>query len=253
MDKRSEVLENAPLQYAPENELGVVFLFSQIAKKLRVKVERIRPQFPDCIAYQKTAHGEKRIRIEFEFRSRNFKSHNHATKKCDWIVCWEHDWSGVPANITVIELKKYFGVGFNIWIQPVVGKEQQEWLCEANQAKWGLSKRTTKGDLLLMYHAMPEKCIKDIFILDGELERAKAGWRDGSCNAGSIKRVCKLGSPIFLEDLRQHRVLKTSFFVRRNMQGNLNATEYWPYLHEMIIQRNPSIKKKLMKYSPEKI
>lgn len=30
---RSETLENAPLQYAPQNELGVVFLFSQIANK----------------------------------------------------------------------------------------------------------------------------------------------------------------------------------------------------------------------------
>ena len=63
---RSETLENAPLQYAPQNELGVVFLFSQIANKLRIKVEQIRPQYPDCITYlKKRLMEKKRIRIEF--------------------------------------------------------------------------------------------------------------------------------------------------------------------------------------------
>jgi hypothetical protein len=252
-NNRPEILEKAPLQYAPENELGVVFLFSHIAKKLRIRIESIRPQFPDCIAYQKTVRGEKRLRIEFEFRSSSFKNHNHSSKDCDWIVCWEHDWPGVPENIKVVELKKYFGVGFNVWIQPVVGKEQQAWLSGINQANWGLSKRTSKDDLLLMYHAVPEKAIKDVFILNGDLSVGEAGWREGNCYLGPIKRVCKLGSPIFLEDLQQHRIIKTSSFVRRNMQGNLNATEYWPYLFEMIIQRNPSAKKKLLKYSPDRI
>jgi hypothetical protein len=40
-----------------------------------------------AIAYQKTDRGEKEIRIEFEYRSRNFKEH-HPHRKCDWIVCW---------------------------------------------------------------------------------------------------------------------------------------------------------------------
>jgi len=31
-------LKNAPLQYAPENELGVVFLFSKIAKRLQFRI-----------------------------------------------------------------------------------------------------------------------------------------------------------------------------------------------------------------------
>lgn len=251
--KRPEILEKAPLQYAPENELGVVFLFSHIAKKLRVKVESIRPEFPDCIAYQKTAHGEKRIRIEFEFRSSSFRNHKHSSRYCDWIVCWEHDWPDIPDKIRVIELKKYFGVGFNVWIQPVVGIKQQEWLSKVNKANWGLSKRATKGDLLLMYHASPAKCIKDIFILDDELKRCKAGWREGYCYAGLIKRICNLDSPIFLEDMKQHRILKTSSFIRRNMQGNINATEYWPHLYEIIIKRNPKIKKKLLKYAPERM
>ena len=82
------MLENAPMQYAPQNELGVVFLFAHVAKRLRLKVETIRPQYPNCIAYQKTGRGEKPVRIEFEYRSRNFRAHRHKVKHCDWLVCW---------------------------------------------------------------------------------------------------------------------------------------------------------------------
>lgn len=62
---RPDVLEGAPLHYAPQNELGVVYLFSFFIKKLRLRVDQIRPQFPDCIAYQKVGGKEKRVRIEF--------------------------------------------------------------------------------------------------------------------------------------------------------------------------------------------
>lgn len=248
---RPESLKDSPLQYAPENELGVVFLFSYFAKRLRVRVERIRPHFPDCIAYQKTSHGEKRIRIEFEYKSSSFKNHKHSRRKCDWIVCWEHDWPEIPKNIRIVELRKYFGLGFKIWIEPVI-KTQQKFL---NQDKlyWGLSKHATKGDLLLMYRATPEKFIKDIFVFDGELEIGDATWREGKCYYGLIKKVCTLRSPIFLEDMRRHKILSTSYFIRRNMQGHHDVTEYWPYLYEMIIKRNPNVKRKLSRYAPEKL
>jgi hypothetical protein len=90
-EKRPEVLEGAPLHYTPENELGVVFLFSHLAKKWRVKVEQIRAKYPDCIAYQKTGGKEKKVRIEFESKSKHFRTHGHNPKKCDWIACWEHN------------------------------------------------------------------------------------------------------------------------------------------------------------------
>jgi len=62
-----------------------------------------------------------------------------------------------------------------------------------------------------------------------------------------------LESPIFLDDLRNHRVIKTSSFVRSNMQGNLHATEYWPYLYEMIVKRNPGVSAMLARYAPERL
>src|SRR4030042_5206297 len=120
---RPDVLEGAPPHYAPQNELGVVYLFSFFIKKLRLRVDQIRPQFPDCIAYQKVGGKEKRVRIEFEFKSKNFIPHlkdlRYKKEGCDWIVCWEHNWPDAPKNIQIVELRTYFGLGFNVWIQPV--------------------------------------------------------------------------------------------------------------------------------------
>src|ERR1035438_1210212 len=112
----SPLPDGAPMDYAPDNEQGVVFLFSHLArKKYGLRVERVQTGFPDCIAYR----GDKRIRIEFEFKSKNFKTHDHHVKKCDWIVCWEHNWPGVPKHLRVVELRREFGLGFNVWFQPV--------------------------------------------------------------------------------------------------------------------------------------
>jgi hypothetical protein len=246
-------LKNAPLQYAPENELGVVFLFSQIAKRLQFRIEKIRAAYPDCIAYRHAGDREKRVMIEFEYRSSNFRSHKHDAAKCDCIVCWHHDWTGVPSHLEVIELKRFFGTPFKVWIQGAV-KDQQHWLDDRAKMTWALSSRVTQGDLLLMYRGSPACKIADVFRYTGRtLKPGQAGWREGQANYGSIERVCKLDAPIFLEDLRNHKVLKTSSFVRMNMQGRgLLVSEYWPYLHSMMHERNPSARKVLARYAPEK-
>ncbi|HPC94258.1 MAG TPA: hypothetical protein PLU87_04890 [Sedimentisphaerales bacterium] len=249
---RPNTLTNAPLQYAPENEMGVVFLFAHVARKLQFRVEQVRPGFPDCIAYKRTGDREKRIRIEFEYRSSNFRAHRHDPKGCDCVVCWHHDWPDAPNSIEVIELKRYFGAAVKVWIQPV-RKDWWQSLDEYDEMSWGLSKRATPGDLLLMYRCSPEKRISDIFILQGELSRSKAGWREGDCYAGWIKRLCSLPAPIFWEDMRDHTILSTSYFVRGRMQGNLLVSEYWPHLHAMIVARNPRLDKTLARYAPERM
>jgi hypothetical protein len=49
-------------------------------------------------------------------------------------------------------------------------------------------------------------------------------------------------------------VLNTASFVRRNMQGvGLLATEYWPYLYDMILEKNPAITKRLSKLRSDKL
>ena len=87
------------------NEMGVVYLFGMLSERLGYVVTRIQSEFPDCEAFREVAPGRwQRVRIEFEFESRNFLFHKHNPKKCDVIVCWKHNWAECPANIEVIEL-----------------------------------------------------------------------------------------------------------------------------------------------------
>jgi len=93
--RQPERLDNAPLDYAPQNELGVVFLFSHLARRrCGLRVQQIKAGYPDCIATK----GGKRVRIEFEYRSRSFKSHRHEAKKCDWLVAGST--TGLPYRST---------------------------------------------------------------------------------------------------------------------------------------------------------
>ena len=142
--------------------MGVVYLFANIAKKLQFRIEAIRVAYPDCIAYRHVGDREKRVRIEFEFKSSNFKAHRHDPALCDCIVCWHHDCPTIPRHIEVIELKRFFGVPFKVWIQ-AAHKSQQHWLDEVDRINWALSPRVTHGDLLLMYRSYPVCSITDIF------------------------------------------------------------------------------------------
>ena len=94
------------LQHAPVNEQGVVFLFGMVCRELGYSVEIVKPGFPDCEAKRKIKNKSgmwQRVRIEFEYQSRNFRSHGHDPDQCDLIVCWEHNWPACP--IEVVELK----------------------------------------------------------------------------------------------------------------------------------------------------
>lgn len=98
----SSVLTNAPM-----NELGVVFLFGMLAAELGFQVESLRSEYPDCEARRQIQPGKwQRVRIEFEFESRNFAAHGHDPAQCDIIVCWKHNWVSCPPHIEVIELSK---------------------------------------------------------------------------------------------------------------------------------------------------
>jgi len=106
-NKYGSFLNFRGLQHAPINEQGVIFLFGMVCLELGFIVEAVQSGFPDCEAKRridsKKDHWE-RVRIEFEYRSSNFREHGHNPTKCDLIVCWEHDWKDCP--IEVIELKK---------------------------------------------------------------------------------------------------------------------------------------------------
>jgi hypothetical protein len=196
---------------------------------------------------------EKRIRIEFEFNARNFRTHGHDPRKCDWIVCWEDDWPDAPTNLQIIELRREFGLGFNVWIMPTNAPYKAELESINSSDQWSLPSQCHKGDLVLFYFTRPEQSISHIFVAADRARKVRAGWKKGKDYMGPIRRVCRLKAPVFIEDLRNHRVLSTAHFVRRQMQGRHNATEYWPYLFDVILRRNPSVEPKLRSFAPGNI
>jgi hypothetical protein len=102
-------LVDSPMAMAPNNEMGVVLLFGALARKLGFVVLKLQPtDYPDCEALREVAASRwQRVRIEFEFESRNFQIHGHDPQECDLIVCWEHNWKGCALN--VLELKRQIG------------------------------------------------------------------------------------------------------------------------------------------------
>ncbi|MDP8245943.1 MAG: hypothetical protein P9L94_17810 [Candidatus Hinthialibacter antarcticus] len=243
-----EPIEGAPMDSAPTHEVGVVFLFSDYARKHRIHIEEIKPGFPDCIAYTISKGKRKKIRIEFEFKSKNFYAHKHDPDECDWIVCWEHNWPAAPENLTIVELRREYGLGFNVWIVPV-NNEWKEELLESTEDYWSLPTQCHEDDLVLFYFTRPESYISEIWKASERSHFVEdAGWKDGSDVQGEIQKVCSLDDPIHLEDLRRNQFLKTSGFVRASMQGRHNASEHWPYLYDLIVRKNPKVKTKLSKY-----
>ena len=93
------------LRHEPVNEQGVIFLFGMLARELGYMVEAMQTGFPDCEAKRRIGPGRwKRVDIEFEFESRNFRDHGHPASGCDVIVCWRHNWPECPEGTEVVEL-----------------------------------------------------------------------------------------------------------------------------------------------------
>lgn len=102
-----EPLNLDPMATAPVNEMGVVYLFGTLARELGFVVLKMHRGFPDCEALRRLGNGKwQRVRIEFEFESRNFVWHAHDVTGCELIVCWENNWEECP--LEVLELKKIF-------------------------------------------------------------------------------------------------------------------------------------------------
>ena len=242
--------DGAPLEYAPENEQGVVYLFSTLARKrYGLRVERVQAGYPDCLA---TKHG-KPVRIEFEFRSRNFALHRHDPAGCDWIVCWIHDWPACPAHFRVVELRRDYGLGFNVWFQPVSGPYADKLGRSDSFSQWSVASQASEGDLILFYRTAPDSFVRDVFRVSGPVKRIEAPWKAGLDWMASIERVCTLKAPLRLEDLRRDPGVRDAGFVRGAMRGRPRATAYWPEVHRMIVERNPGLPRALRRFGPERV
>jgi hypothetical protein len=255
-----ELIHGAPLRYAPTNEMGVVFIFAQLARRMQVHVQSVQAGFPDCIAYQRVGGKERRIRIEFEFRSSNFRTHRHDADGCDWIVCWEHDWPDVPERIKVVELREYFDHGFNVWVD--VGGPHEDWPTRGNHS---FGKRVSKGDLVLFYEASPNQWLRHIYAVTGTpspkcppLRKNYDDTWDGKTglkiirHVHDMRRVCVLDPPLPVKRLETVKlsVIHKAIF---SQQHNRKITEHWWLLHDLLVRKYPEHGGALKPFAPSKL
>lgn len=238
-------LQNAPLDHVPDNEQETIFLFSQMYRQLGfTKVLKFQPHgFPDCMAYR----GKKQIGIEFELKSSSFLAHGHNPKECDYLVCWEDNWQNVPKNLKVIELRNYFMLNPNVWMISV-GKESKNDLDnEDYHEKWSVPAKVYVGDIILFYYNAPDSAIKNIFVAEGKKVREQAGdWNNRETDIyAPVRMICRLDNPLSLKEMQNDDILKESGFVKRDMNGKCEVTEYAPKLRELILAKNPEIEGKL--------
>jgi hypothetical protein len=99
---RAGVLSFSGLLFEPENELGVVSIFSMYHRELGFPfIVKIQNGFPDATVV--SDEGESVV-IEFEYKASGFIQHGHPARSCDLIVCWENDLSENPGP-AVLALK----------------------------------------------------------------------------------------------------------------------------------------------------
>lgn len=238
---------------APVDEMGVACLFAAWARANLLRIESIGTAFPNCIARIKGRGAERRVRIQFEFKSSGFRVRGHRAAECDWIVCWKHDWADCPKRLRVIELRTECVLGFDVWIQPVsddtAAKYSSRLTRIGKRCEWTVASQARKGDLVLFYHSTPRKEIGDVFRLIGPVEVMQAGKRGFGWNSRTrewrarLERIAQLKSPVTLAHLKGHSALKDAWWVRNNLVSRANVTVDWAFMRELIVQRNPAIAK----------
>jgi hypothetical protein len=235
------------LPFEPKNEAGVAVLFGMFAEDLRLKIRAAQYAFPDCTIEV----AGRAVGVELEYRSRSFETHVRKGQwpsirpRCDLIVCWEHNWPGVPEKLIVLELRKVFGIGWSAWLLPMYGGYADN-LPRGNTIAdgWSVPSRSGPGDILLVYRPGAEREIREILRVRSPVERVKAPWRDGLDWMGSVQRLATLDNPLTLDDL------VAAGISRHSLQGRPNVTDRWASLRRLVVRRNPDLRETLADASP---
>ncbi len=231
------------MDYEPKNEAGVIILFTLTMRRLGFSgIIEAKRKFPDCIARK---HG-KSVPIEFEYRSRNFLTHRHdkelGRKRCT-IVCWEDNWANPPKNISILSLSKELGVSNRIRLTCAKQPEDLTFLDNPRRktCHWSMPLSTKKGDLIIVWRAgKGQSRLQDIL---EALENARPKGRYNGY--GKCRILCHFEKSITLDDLQRHTELGCSAMVRSSffLGPNKELTPYWPYLYQLILDRNPGLQK----------
>ena len=254
-----QVINYKGMQYAPEGELGVVYLFSKLQRELGyTAITRITDAFPDCEAINHT--GEK-VKIEFEFLSGNFLTHHKPVsenlKIIDAIICWKDNWPPDKRNllkkykVEVRELGKFLGLGRNIWFHVIKKRYHKSYMEDLlNGPKTGdlpSHKSAKKNDLLIDYFGAPMSFIKGIELLTSDAYPTKQGkfkYR------AKTRRIAVLKNAIHMNKMKSEGSLVDAFFFKQGaLIGSPRVTNYWPQISELILRLNPKLKSKIRKYT----
>jgi hypothetical protein len=234
-------LDRNRLPFVPRNEAGVAVLFGMFAGEFGMRITDAQYGFPDVTV----EIAGRRCGVELEFRSRSFRTHvvnrQHRRGKCELVVCWQHDWPGLPEALTVLELRKVFGIGQAVWIVPMYAQYADRLPSgRAIADYWSVPSKSGPDDLLLIYRpGGNDMYVKDIMRLRSPVEHVRAGWRKGLDWMGSVQRVATLTKPLSLADLRAAGVSSKS------LQGRPDITTHWPDVRIKIVALNPEIAKQL--------
>jgi hypothetical protein len=236
--------------YAPTTELGVVFLFGRLAKRLGFSVEQIRPQYPDCIAIR----NGRRFRIEFEMWASSFEQHGHDPDGADLVVCWENDWEARGKRfqrIGVLSLKEYADAEPRVFM--VGCKDFNFSELDAAKIEWNVPSAAQVGDLIIMYRGKPTSAICDVWRIEGGHRyfptNNKAGRWPGI--HARLRRLAKLQKPVTYEFLNSHRQTRNLTVVKMRFRAKCDVTNDWPKLCDRILQLNPSARENLKEFIPD--
>jgi hypothetical protein len=103
---QSSPLYKYGLLFEPQTEQEVVYLFSQLHRKLDFPyIVQFQTDFPDVTVLGVNRQLKK---IEIEKVVSDFIAHGHSPEDCDFIVCWENDLKEIPEKFPkIISLKEY--------------------------------------------------------------------------------------------------------------------------------------------------
>jgi hypothetical protein len=248
------------MEHAPENELGVVFLFGKVHTILGfTSIHQVKPGFPDCWAWRRLTKGSQLTWIEFKFRSSGFKAHlgqlNGLRPQRGFVVCWEHNWPECEKYAEVIDLRAIAERGPRVWIQSTRPKYQEamDWIPHHSKKEWTwtVSPRAKKGDLVLMWRAgtkseahrynVPEDQLQ-AFTNVVEVVSAPGKGKGDFIRSARVRRIANLQHLLRWGTLKNDAVLRSSPFVRAQMQGQWDATAYWWRIHKLLLDLNPALR-----------
>jgi len=92
--------------FSPLYEIEVIMIFSKLMESLKMKTVCVSDSFPDAELLVRRGNKWINVSAEFARNSIDFERHGHDPDDCDMIICWKHNWSDIPSDMKIIELRK---------------------------------------------------------------------------------------------------------------------------------------------------